>query len=427
MQDVKAQLVSKLKEANSVLVCVSNNPSVDQLSATLALTLILNKLGKHATAVFSGEVPSALSFLKPESTIKKDTNSLQDFIISLDKEKADKLRYKVEDQFVKIFITPYNTAISEKDLEFSQGEVNVDVVVALGVHDQQDLDKAIAANGRILHDATVISVTTTPTSTLGSINLSNEKSSSLCEMLVELTPTLAPSNLIDSQIANALLSGIVAETDRFSNEKTSASTMSISSSLLQLGANQQLVASKISPEHVVEEKTPENVTSEIEDKKAEVPLVEDKDKVTVSKQEENSADLKVEHTEDKADDSNLAQVHIDEHGNITAKPIDKTVDSVPPKVDTTEDEEEEKEDPLRRPERVVNPLGGTTTPVNIQTESPDVSKPTEVLPVDQVPTVTSPVSIIHTEIKDNEQVSVEESNRPTPPPVPPPILPPKTF
>src|SRR5690606_24670087 len=98
---------------------------------------------------------------------EKTTDSLRDFIISLDKAKADKLRYKVEDKFVKIFITPYHTSLSEKDLEFGQGDFNVDVVVALGVKKQQELDQAITAHGRILHDATVVSVNHTAGADIG--------------------------------------------------------------------------------------------------------------------------------------------------------------------------------------------------------------------------------------------------------------------
>ena len=98
--DAKAQLVEKLHSANNILVTVSNNPSVDQLAACIGMTLWLNKLGKHSTAVFSGEIPNTLEFLQPESTIEKNTNSLRDFIIALDKSKADKLRYKVEDRQV---------------------------------------------------------------------------------------------------------------------------------------------------------------------------------------------------------------------------------------------------------------------------------------------------------------------------------------
>jgi len=155
-QQAKQQIAERLKNANNVLVTVSSNPSVDQLAATIGFTLLLNKMGKHGTAVFSGTVPSTLEFLKPETTLEKDTNSLRDFIISLDKSKADKLRYKVEDKVVKIFITPYRTSLTDKDLEFSQGDFNVDVVVALGVREQKDLDEAITTHGRILHDATVI-------------------------------------------------------------------------------------------------------------------------------------------------------------------------------------------------------------------------------------------------------------------------------
>jgi hypothetical protein len=244
MDNPKQQIVDRLKEANNILVTVSNNPSVDQLAACIGLTLALNKMKKHATAVFSGAVPSIIEFLEPEKTLEKTTDSLRDFIIAIDKAKADKLRYKVEDKFVKIFITPYRTSIGEKDLEFSEGDFNVDVVVALGVHKQADLDEAITAHGRILHDATVISINTQPNVELGSINLIDQQASSLSEIVVELIDHM-DKEMMDGQIATALLTGVVAETDRFRNEKTSPLTMSISAVLLGAGANQQLVASKL--------------------------------------------------------------------------------------------------------------------------------------------------------------------------------------
>lgn len=244
MDSAKNQLADKLKTANNILVTVSRNPSVDQLSACLGLTLLLNKLNKHAAAIFSGEVPSTIEFLQPEETLEKNTDSLRDFIIALDKSKADKLRYKVEDNVVRIFITPYRTSISQEDLEFSEGDFNVDVVVAIGVHQQEELDEAITAHGRILHDATVSSINTSVDGGLGSINWHNPQASSLSELVTELAQVIGP-DLIDNQIATALLTGIVAETDRFSNDKTSSQTMSASAVLMNAGANQQLVASKL--------------------------------------------------------------------------------------------------------------------------------------------------------------------------------------
>lgn len=244
MDSAKNELVDKLKGANNILVSVSRNPSVDQLSALLGLALALNKMGKHAAAVFSGEIPSTLEFLQPEDTFKKNTDSLRDFIIALDKAKADKLRYKVEDNVVRIFITPYKTAITDDDLEFSQGDFNVDVVVAIGVKQQEDLDEAITAHGRILHDATVTSINTVADGGLGSIIWYDQNASSLSELTSELVQML-DKDMLDEQIATALLTGIVAETDRFSNEKTSSQTMSVSAVLMAAGANQQLVANKL--------------------------------------------------------------------------------------------------------------------------------------------------------------------------------------
>ena len=242
--DQKKQIADRLKQANNVLVTVSNNPSVDQLAACIGLTLALNKMGKHATAVFSGMIPSTIEFLQPEKTLEQNTDSLRDFIIALDKTKADKLRYKVEDKVVKIFITPYRTSISDKDLEFSQGDFNVDVVIALGVHQQAELDQAITSHGRILHDATIVSVNLKPGAELGTINWLVTTASSLSELAVELIDEVDKS-AVDAQIATAFLTGIVAETHRFSNEKTTSVTMSISAELMTAGANQQLVSTKL--------------------------------------------------------------------------------------------------------------------------------------------------------------------------------------
>src|SRR3989344_5075235 len=244
----KQQIVERIKQASNILVTVSNNPSVDQLSACIGMTLLLNKMDKHATAVFSGQVPSTIEFLQPEKTIETNTDSLQDFIISLDKDKADKLRYKVEDDVVRIFITPYNTSLSEKDLVFSQGDFNVEVVMSLGVKDRAQLDKAITAHGRILHDATVISLNAgnDKAAELGQINWQEPTASSLSEMLVSISEAFG-TGLIDNQMATAFLTGIVAETQRFSNDKTSPKVMTMAAQLMAAGANQQLIVSKLEP------------------------------------------------------------------------------------------------------------------------------------------------------------------------------------
>lgn len=253
LDTVQPQVADALQKSKNVLVTVGANPSVDELASALGLTVLLGKIGKHATAVFSGKIPPAIEFLDPEKTFENTVDSLRDFIIALDKEKADKLRYKVEDDVVKIFITPYRTVISEKDLEYSQGDFNVDAVIALGVEKKEELDKAITAHGRILHNATFITVNAGEvTTSLGTINWSDATASSIAEMLVRLSDALG-DDVLDAQISTAFLTGVVAETNRFSNEKTTPKVMTMSAQLMAKGANQQLIASNLRQEGMISE------------------------------------------------------------------------------------------------------------------------------------------------------------------------------
>ena len=240
----KTQIAAKAKDATNILVTVSRDPSVDELAAALALTFMLDKLGKHATAVFSGAIPPAINFLEPEKTFEDSTSSLRDFIISLDKDKADRLRYKVDGDVVKVFITPYKTKISEKDLEFSEGEFNVELVVAIGVEKKDDLDGAIAAHGRILHNATVATINLDGKGSLGTISWADATASSYSELVAGLGDSLQ-DGLLDEQIATALLTGLVSATDQFRNDKTSPKVMTLAAQLMAAGANQQLIASEL--------------------------------------------------------------------------------------------------------------------------------------------------------------------------------------
>lgn len=345
MDNFQTQLLEKLTTSTNILVTVSRDPTVDQLAACVGLTLLLNKFGKHATAVFSGEVPSTLEFLEPEQTLEKTTDSLRDFIIALDKTKADKLRYKVEDDMVRIFITPYRVSISNKDLEFSQGDFNVDVVLALGVTRQEDFDAAITAHGRILHDAVVSSIATTASGELGSLNWSDPTASSLSEMIVTLAHGLG-DDLMDGQIATALLTGIVSETERFSNEKTTPRTMSISADLMAAGANQQLVANKLNQPAVKHDAEPIS------------PLV--------AKPQSPNGTLEIDHD---SIDAVLEDLAASEAEPVTAEAVE-----LPKPVEAAPQPETEAPQPISKSRMIIDPptMGGTLT-ANSRPESLDLA------------------------------------------------------
>ena len=247
-EDIRLDIATKIGENKNVLIALSGDPSVDELSAAIGLSLYLDKIGKRATAIYSGATPNTLEFLKPEETFEPSADTLQDFVIALNKEKADHLRYKVDGEFVKVYITPYKHRLSEEDLEFSYGDYNVDLVIALDVANGIDLDAALREHGRIMHDASIINVTTGNPGKFGEIEWSDKKASSVSEMIAKLLYEYGGDNPISKDEATAFLTGIVAATNRFSNAKTTPETMRLSSRLMESGANQVLVSRNITPD-----------------------------------------------------------------------------------------------------------------------------------------------------------------------------------
>lgn len=244
ISNITNRVVEKIKASENILIALSKNPNIDEISAALGLAMILDTMRKHVTAIFSGRVPNVLQFLKPEETFEKTTNSLQDFIIALSKDKVDHISYKIEGDFVKVYVTPYKATIGQSDLSMSHGDYNVDLVICFNVISGDEIDPALSEYGRIMHDATAINLTVDTPGRFAELEWQDSNVSSISEMIVGLADKLGLASFSE-QVATALLTGIVASTDHFSNPRTSSNTMSIASKLMSFGANQQLISSQI--------------------------------------------------------------------------------------------------------------------------------------------------------------------------------------
>lgn len=252
--DMVKKIIEKIRSSENILIALSNNPSVDDIAAAIGLTLYLDSIQRHVTAIYSGRITEGLEFLQPEATFETNTDSLQDFIIALSKDKADHLRYKLEGDYVKVFITPYRAKITEDDLKFSHGEYNVDFVIALDVASPDELDAALEEHGRIMHSASTVNITTSAPGKFGEIDWSNPTASSVCEMVTQLILEMQGDNKpLDKDVATALLTGIVASTDRFSNSRTNSDTLGLASKLMGMGADQQLISANISGNEISQE------------------------------------------------------------------------------------------------------------------------------------------------------------------------------
>lgn len=395
---VVSQVAERVRASDNVLVALSKDPSVDELSAALGLTFILDKMGKHATAIFSGAVPNAIEFLEPEKTFETNTNSLQDFIIALDKEKADHLRYKIDGDYVKVFITPYKTTIDEGDMEFSHGDYNVDLVIALNVASSDDLDSALTEYGRIMHDASSINISASVPGKFGDLEWGDPAASSVSEMIFELAQAIKEKGKenVDKPTATALLAGIVAATNRFSNERTTPETMAAASKLMACGADQQLISSSIPVDILTSD-----VVDATEDAKEE-PADDLSDVIA-----DDAAEPEPEPEPEKpVDPTNLAISHADEE----AKEEEKKEESSEPEPEPTPapEPEPESEEPQLSGAVDMSALMQKKAPAS--TPEPAPAPEPEPTPSGEVPATEEP-----------EEVATKEEPTPEPEPAPAPV------
>ena len=243
-EDAVSKVADKIQHATNILIALSKDPNVDEISAAIALAFVLDQQKKHVTAIYTGQTPNALEFLRPEETFQKDISGLQDFIIALNKSKADHLIYQVEGDYVKILITPYKGQIKKEDLEYSYSDYNVDLVIVFNVNSGSEIDSALSEYGRIMHDAMAINITSSVPGRFADLEWSDPSKSSVCEMVYDLLSELEIDNT-PQEVATALLTGILSATERFSNNRTKPTTMAVASKLMEAGADQQLISSNI--------------------------------------------------------------------------------------------------------------------------------------------------------------------------------------
>ena len=398
-------VVDKLLNARNILIAMSSDPSTEELAGAIGMAIFLDKIGKHVTTLFSGKAPKVLEFLEPEKYFTDSPEAIQDFVVSVNKDKADYLRYKVEGDYVKIYITPYKTKLSQDDLEYSYGDYNVELVLSLNVMNVIDLDESLREQGLIMQNATTINVTTGKPGKFAEIEWSNTKASSVSEMLAELAYRMESQIPVTKEEATAFLTGIVVATNRFSNARTTAGAMNIASKLLKSNANQLLIS-----QHVVAgaegmlnidtRELEEEASLEVE-QGPEVKL----DVRTLSKQEQ-TAD-KLEESDKLDEDLEAAKADLMKENTEVAEEIPQLIG---PQIPTPGSSLPKVEKPVEEPERIVikpvepepnqygkmleEALNNTVSSAEKQFTEAIVSQPIEVAPQEEIlpPPPAPPVS-----------------------------------
>jgi len=245
----KQQTSEAIRQSETILITTSQRPTVDQVAAVLAMTLILRKFGKKVTAVISDSLPASVKFLDT-SIIEKSLVGLRDFIIKVDvsNSEMESLRYEVEGKKLNIFLTPASGSLTSRDVSFDYGEsdLDFDLAIVIGTGMRSKIDRIYTEFGKLFSEVPVVNIDFRRSNEgFGAINLIDPTAASLCEIIVALSESLQ-AGMVDANIATVLLTGLMGSTDKFTAPHTSAKSLTIAAQMMAAGGDQQKVVRGLS-------------------------------------------------------------------------------------------------------------------------------------------------------------------------------------
>ncbi|MBI5654932.1 hypothetical protein HZC53_04765 [Candidatus Uhrbacteria bacterium] len=235
------QATELIARSKRILVATRQPETTDALAAAVAVSLFLNKQHKTVDAVIPGFDPKrAPSFLKTES-LKSTLGAVRSFEISVDvsQNPLDQLHYDVKDGRLLIDIVPQNGEWSPKDVSFRHGTDRYDLILALDCPDVHALGDLFKDHADFLYRTPIINIDRdSGNEHWGQINLVDLTAVSTTEILYRLFLDWN-RNLIDEDIATALLAGMIAKTQSFRTSNVTPQTLQTASELVAMGAKRE--------------------------------------------------------------------------------------------------------------------------------------------------------------------------------------------
>ncbi len=243
------QIFRQIDQAKSILVVFPMDWEADSVSASLALFLILKKLGKpvEIVATNSGQNTNNLSFLPGYLEIKDKIEHLRRFIVSLDisQTKVSQIKYVVENNQLNFIISPEDGWFETKDISFKAGEFKYDLIISLGADDLESLGEIYDKNIEFFYKTPIINISCRAANEeFGQINLIDLGSVAISESIYKLIKS-RDNLLLDENIATILLAGIILKTKNFKTGNLTPEALLATSELIRLGARREEIINQV--------------------------------------------------------------------------------------------------------------------------------------------------------------------------------------
>lgn len=238
---IQEQIFDRLRKANKILIALPENLTADAVASGLALKLFLQKMQKDVDLASSGRQSENLRFLPASDSIKSELPAGKSLVITLDTsvKKLEELSYQTTDDKVNIFLKSKGEVFEATDASFSTEKFPVDAIVTLDAVSLESLGKLFHDHADLFYETPKINIDHKAANDLyGAINLVDVTATSVAEILSGLLEQFE-QNLLDEDIATALLTGIITKTNSFQHAQTTPEAFMKASRLVGFGGRQQ--------------------------------------------------------------------------------------------------------------------------------------------------------------------------------------------
>ncbi len=242
------QFLHAVKRAERPLITLPELAHLDDFAAAFGLAMVIKKLGKTPDIVCSGgQAPEALKFLKTFQTVKGDLTNLRALTlhVNVTKAKVDELSYNVVGDELRIHVTPKNGSWGVDDVRVSTTGYRYDLIIALGTADLKALGGLFTHYADFLYNTPIANIDHSAANEhYGQINIVDVGATSVSEVTQELLTNI-DETLLDTDIATAFLTGMVARTKSFRTPNVTPKTLAAASALMNKGARRDEVVERL--------------------------------------------------------------------------------------------------------------------------------------------------------------------------------------
>ncbi|OGH64782.1 MAG: hypothetical protein A2821_01355 [Candidatus Magasanikbacteria bacterium RIFCSPHIGHO2_01_FULL_41_23] len=238
--NTQEQFKQLVTEKDRILITFRPEANGDTIGSATALARLFERLGKRADIVAPDfKMPSNFRFLVGVDKIKNKIDHLQKFILHIDVANTGikELSYDVQDKKLRVFITPEHGTLSKDNIRTAQSDFTYDLIITINTPDLISLGDLYANNTDFFFKTPIVNIDNSAANEqYGQLNIVETIKSTTAELLFGLLRELYKEELVP-EIANALLTGMIAGTNSFRDGQIRPATLAAASELVHLGAD----------------------------------------------------------------------------------------------------------------------------------------------------------------------------------------------